>query len=162
MKNPLRLKSIIMNFITCSICDSLCMQLFILNACFFKFAHFQSLQEWAAGTQRRVRRPCRVFTRSQPTCSRISTLGRTASRTWSTRPGTSKHACRNSGTLDYRNPAKFHFFKWFGTYDKIVCKYTWFVCKNSQNCPQMSHLAGILDSSIPGFLQAWFKEWLSD
>ena len=39
---------------------------------------------------------------------------------------------------------------------KIVCKYTWFVCKYDQNCLQMSHLAGILDSSIPGFLQAWW------
>ena len=68
--------------------------------------------------------------------------------------------------LDYRIPSRVHFFILFWSdykivcnanihdlsdLPKIVCKYTWFVCKYLQ----MSHLAGILDSSIAGFLQAW-------
>ena len=32
----------------------------------------------------------------------------------------------------------------------MVCQYTRFISKHDQNCMQMSQLAGILDSSIPG------------
>ena len=64
-------------------------------------------------------------------------------------------ACRNPGMLDYRilgrSPIFFHIF-W--SYDNVCCIFTWFVCKYDQNCLQMTHLAGILDSSIPGVLQA--------
>ena len=58
-----------------------------------------------------------------------------------------RQACRNPGILDYRIPARFHFFIYSWSCDKIVCKY-------DQNCLQISHRAGVLDSSTPGFLHA--------
>ena len=66
-------------------------------------------------------------------------------------PHTPEQACRNPGMLDNKIPAVFH----FPIISAIVWKCTWSVCKYDQYCLQMSLLAGILNSRIPGLLQAW-------
>ena len=74
---------------------------------------------------------------------------------------TTTQACRTPGMLDNGISARLLFICiYFWSYDKIVCQHIWFFCKYDQNCLQY-YLAGIPDSTIPGFLHDWYLNLLN-